>query len=225
MAYGSSFGRQNLAVANPARARMSKGQLPTFRGQPQTGGPGLSLQQGSPGNFASQLNPQPRAANSPMPQAANSPMPQAANSPTPQAHRWQDYDDTPKRDPRMPEFSLTGMQAAYEKGQQPESDPYIERIKQNQYANPGDSNKSDPYRMAPREANVDDDFMFKPMGGQNRGQPQTGGPGLSNPMPQAPSNRFSYKKGGSIKTKKGGSVKSSASKRGDGIAQRGKTRA
>ena len=183
MAYGSSFGRRNLAVANPARARMSKGQLPTFRGGPQTGGPGLSLQQGSPGNFGRGLMPMPSQLN-PQPRAANSPMPQAANSPMPQAHRWQDYDDTPKRDPRMPEFSLTGMQAAYEKGQLQE---HVDR-------------------------------------GQGGGQPQTGGPGLSDPMARAPSGGWAYKKGGSIKTKKGGSVKSSASKRADGCAQRGKTR-
>ena len=160
---------------------------------PQTGGPGLSLQQGSPGGFG----------RGPMPRAANSPTPQAANSPTPQAHRWQDYDDTPKADPRKPEFSLTGMQAAYEKGQQ----PGVEFSNQEQY-------KRGPERY------VEEDMPKSMFGGGQR----TGGPGLGNPMAQAPSDRFAYKKGGSIKAKKGGSVKSSASKRADGCATKGKTR-
>ena len=85
-----------------------------------------------------------------------------------------------------------------------------------------------PVQMAPKGGIADEG-----PGGLIVGQrgPQTGGPGLANPMSQSyqpPSDRFAYKKGGSIKTKKGGSVKSkskSASSRGDGIAQRGKTRA
>jgi hypothetical protein len=43
------------------------------------------------------------------------------------------------------------------------------------------------------------------------------------PAPQAPRGMM-MAKGGSIKAKKGGSVKSSASKRGDGCATKGKTR-
>ena len=43
--------------------------------------------------------------------------------------------------------------------------------------------------------------------------------------PKDPTIIFANKKGGAVKTyAKGGSVKSSASKRGDGIAQKGKTR-
>jgi len=54
----------------------------------------------------------------------------------------------------------------------------------------------------------------------NRPMPQAG----NRPMPQAPGGVMTAKKGGSMKAKKGGSVKSSASKRADGCATKGKTR-
>ena len=145
----------------------------------------------------------PQAQGRRMPQAPGRTMPQAPGSTMPQAPTGQPVpgemifgqrgqqsggggfdprmeDDTPKRDPRMPEFSLTGMQAAYEKSQQPG----------------GGFSNQEQYRRGPER------YVEEPM--------------ISRGM---------MAKGGSIKAKKGGSVKSkSASSRGDGCAQRGKTR-
>jgi len=72
---------------------------------------------------ATPYNVQPRAPNSDNSEGQRGPQtgggfPDLRQQSGGQAHRWQDYDDTPKRDPRKA-FSLTGMQAAYEKGQQP----------------------------------------------------------------------------------------------------------
>jgi len=117
-----------------------------------------------------------------------------------EAHRWQDYDDTPiERDPRKA-FSLTGMQAAYEKSQQPGGGGFDPRT----------------YGSGPRTGGPG--ATLQQGGGQ-----QPGGGGVD-PRTYERSQQM-MAKGGSIKAKKGGSVKSkSASSRGDGCAQRGKTR-
>jgi hypothetical protein len=127
-----------------------------------------------------------------------------------------------------------------QRGPQTESDPYLERIKQNKltpYSNPG---------MAPSSDNSERIFGGPQTGGPGAMMGKMGGVGVGGgvPAPQAPKGggfdprtqaprsqqmmakggSIKAKKGGSIKAKNGGSVKSSASKRADGCATKGKTR-